>query len=177
MSVFVESNIRFDFTNARAAFDYEGALSTVPGASATTKNTFWPGIDFHIEDTSDTSIWLEVKNWDPVNITSVRRGGSRWSYVTKMKSNAFAAEMRNKFLGTSAFFAWDGRAIPQGVRYLLLFEPPHAIDAALALTFAHRVRSQVMPPNILPWRGRITVGTLTLNQWNERFPEYPAAKI
>jgi len=177
VSVFVESNIEFDFTNARSAFEYEKVLNSLPGASAARRNKFWPGIDFHIDDTANSSIWLEVKNWDPANISAVRIGGSRWSYTCKMKSDKFAAEMRNKFLGATSFFAWDSRAIPNNVHFLLLFEPPHPMDSALVLTLGHKVKQQLMPPRVLPWRQRITVGALTLAEWNLRFPDYPAAKI
>ena len=49
MSEYVESSIEFDFTNAHSVLEYEGLLTGLPGASPTQRNTFRPGIDFHIE--------------------------------------------------------------------------------------------------------------------------------
>ena len=177
MSVYVESNIEFDFTKSHSVIEYEGLLSELPGASATQRNTFWPGVDFCIEDAPDEAIWLEVKNWNPASLAPKVRGGNRRSFLSKMKSNSFAQEMRGKFLGVSSFFAWDSRPLPSNVRFLLLFEPPHPIDAALVLTFGHKVKQQLMPPKALTWRSRIAVGALTLAEWNVRFPDYPARQL
>ena len=174
MSGYVESNIEFDFTNAHSVLEYEGLLTALPGASPTQRNTFWPGIDFHIEETPGEAIWLEVKNWNPTFLAAKDRGGNRCSFLSKMKSDRFATEMRGKFLGTSSFFAWDGRIVPSTVRFILLFEPPHPLDSALTLTFGHKVKQQLMPPKVLAWRGRIEVSALTLAEWNRRFPDYPA---
>ncbi len=177
MSVFVESDLEFDLTKARNAFNYEALLSGLPGASPAARNTFWPGIDFCIEDAPDETIWLEVKSWNPASIPPKDRGGSWRSFQSKMKSAAFAKEMRGKFLGTSSFFAWDGRAMPPVVRFILLFEPPRSIDAALLLTFGQKVKQQLMPPKTLAWRSRIEVSALTLAEWNQRFPDYPARPV
>jgi hypothetical protein len=157
---YVESKIKFDFTKAHKVLEYEGLLTGLPGVSPTLRNTFWPGIDFYIEDAPDEAIWLEVKSWNPNSIAPKDRGGNRWSFLCKMKSNHFAMEMRGKFLGTSSFFAWDGRTLPSIVRFILLFEPPHPIDDALILTFGHKVKQQMMPPKALVWRRRIEVGAL-----------------
>ena len=85
--------------------------------------------------------------------------------------------MGETFLGTSAFFAWDGCPMPETVRYLLLFEPPQPIDAALVLKFGHKVKQKLTPAGALPWRNRISIGALTLAEWNLRFPDYPAKKM
>ncbi len=177
MSALAESNIEFDFAEAYRALNYEDLLSGLPGASRNQSNTFWPGIDFHVEDTPGEVIWLEVKSWNPDSIAPKDRGGSRWSFQCKMKSNAFAQEMRGKFLGASSFFAWDNRDLPSNVRFILLFEPPHQMDSALVLTLGQKVKQQLMPPKILPWRNRINVAALTLAEWNLRYPDYPAKKI
>ena len=174
MSVYVESNIQIDFTRAFKVVKYEGLLAGLPGASLTQRNTFWPGVDFHVEETPSDAIWLEIKSWNPASIPPKDRGGSRWSFLCKMKSNRFAQEMREKFLGTSSFFVWDNRPFPSRIRFLLLFEPPQSMDAALILTFGQKVKSQLMPPKALTWRNRIDVGALTLTEWNLRFPDYPA---
>ena len=102
------------------------------------------------------------------------RGGSRWSFISKMKSTEFAKEMRGKFLGTASFHLWDGLPLTQTVRFVMVIEPPHRIDDALVLAFSHRVMQQIMPPRIVPWRDRITVTAFPLAEWNLRFPEYPA---
>ncbi len=175
--MFVESSIQFDFTNAQNVIEYELLLKGLPGASSTIRNTFWKGIDFHIEEMSGEIIWLEVKSWNPKNIPAKKRGGSRRSFQCKMKSTAFAAATRNKFLGTSAYFAWDNRALPAKVRFLLLFEPPHPIDSALMLTFSDKIKSQLMPPKVVSFRTRIEIGAMNLAEWNKRFPDYPASLI
>ena len=65
VSMYVESNIQFDFTNAHKVMEYEELLKEIPGASPNVRNTFWHGIDFHIVDSEDEVIWLEVKSWNP----------------------------------------------------------------------------------------------------------------
>ena len=177
MNVHVESNIEFDFTKAHRVVEYENLFAGLPGASPNQRNQFWPGIDFHIEDAPDDVIWLEVKSWNPAQFAPRDRGGQRRSFQCKMKSKSYPMEVREKFLGASAFFAWDSRPIPLKVRFLLLLEPPHPMDSALILTFGHKVRSQLMPPRILTWRRRMEVSALTLAEWNRRFPDYPARII
>jgi hypothetical protein len=172
--VYVESNIEFDFTKAHSVIEYETLLTRHPGASPTQRNTFWPGIDFQVEESPGDAIWLEVKSWNPASVPPKDRGGSRRSFWYKMRSERFAGEMRGKFLGASAFFLWENVPLPSNVRFLLVFEPPHPIDTPLVLAFGHKVKQQMMPPRVLPWRRRIDVGALTLAEWNARFPDYPA---
>lgn len=173
VSMYVESNIQFDFTNAHKVIEFEALLKDFPGASPTVRNTFWPGIDFHIEEQSGEAIWLEVKSWNPTVISPKNRGGSRRSFQCKMKSAPFAEAMRGKFFGTSAYFGWDNRPLPTRVLFLLLFEPPQPIDSALMLTFGHKIKSQLMPPKVIPWRKRIEVAAMDLTEWNKRYPDYP----
>lgn len=177
MSVYVESGIRFDFGAAFKVVEYEALVSWLPGVSPTARNTFWPGIDFYIEDAPDEAIWLEVKSWNPARLAPKDRGGNRRSFLGKMKSNAFAQEMRGKFLGASSYFAWNSQPLPSSVRFLLLFEPPRSIDSALILTFGQKINSQLMPPRALTWHIRISVAALPLDEWNLRFPEFPAANL
>ena len=92
-----------------------------------------------------------------------------------MKSKPFTEEMRGKFFGTTSFFAWDTRPIPKHVLFLLLFEPPHPIDSALMLTLGQKIKSQLLPPKIVEWSNRFDVVILSVNEWNQRYQDYPAA--
>ena len=89
-----------------------------------------------------------------------------------MKSKVFALEMRNKFLGTTAFLAWTNTFTSAPTRFVLLFQPPHPLDAALLVTFQNRIKSQV--PNLQVWHEPIFVAVLDLEEWNRRYPDYPA---
>ena len=164
MSVFIESRIEFDFTGAASVVQHD---KPAPGHG----NSVWPGVDFCIEEPPDW-IWLEVKNWDPTHIAARERGGSRWSFICKMKSRSFTKEVREKFLGTTAFLAWIGAFNPAPTRFILLFQPPRALDSALLVTFQTRIKSQV--PNLALWQQPIFVAVLDLAEWNWRYPQYPA---
>ncbi len=164
MSVFIESRIKLDFSNAVRVVPHDGRA----GGQG---NSVWPGVDFCIEEGPEW-IWLEIKNWDPAHIPAKDRGGSRWSFICKMKSKAYAKEMRNKFLGTTAFLAWKGIFPLAPTRFILLFEPPRPLDSALMVTFQSRVRSQV--PDLTFWAQPIFVAVLDLAEWNRRYPQYPA---
>jgi hypothetical protein len=65
VSLFVESNITFDFTAAKTVIEHDKVSPTHPGGNVH-GNGKWPGVDFCIEEASGGWIWLEVKNWDPV---------------------------------------------------------------------------------------------------------------
>ena len=92
--------------------------------------------------------------------------------MTSYKSKAYTQEMRNKFLGTTAFLAWTNNFMPAPTRYILLFQPPRPLDAALLVTFQSRIKSQV--PNLRVWHEPISVAVLDLDEWNRRYPDYPA---
>ena len=164
MSVFIESGIEFDFTNAVSVVQHD---KPAPGHG----NSVWPGVDFCIEEPPDW-IWLEVKSWDPARIAPKDRGGNRRSFICKMKSKAFTKEMRDKFLGTTAFLTWRGIFPLAPTRFILLFQPPHVLDSALLVTFQSRIKSQV--PNLSLWQAPVFVAVLYLAEWNRRYPQYPA---
>lgn len=164
MSVFIESRIEFDFTSAAAAVQHD---KPAPGYG----NSIWPGVDFCIQDGSDW-IWLEVKSWDPTHTPAKDRGGRRWSFICKMKSKTFTKEIREKFLGTTAFLAWRDIFPLAPTRFILLFQPPHTLDSALLVTFQSRVKAQI--PNLSVWAEPIFVAVLDTAEWNRRYPNYPA---
>lgn len=164
MSVFIESHIEFDFTHAVSAAAHDER-------SGGQGNNIWNGVDFCLQDGAE-QLWLEVKSWNAAHIDPRNRGGSRRSFLSKMKSKVFTQEMRNKFIGTTAFLAWTNNFTPAPTRYVLLFQPPHALDAALLVTFQNRIKSQVPNPRV--WQQPIYVAVLDLDEWNRRYPEYPA---
>lgn len=174
MSVYVESSIEFDFATAAKVIEHDKTTPSYPGGSVH-GNNLWPGVDLCIEETSGDWIWLEVKSWDPTHIASNRRGASRWSFLCKMRSNAYAKEMRGKFLGTTAFLAWKNSFYLAPTQFVLLFEPPKPLDAALVGSRITRMRSLV--PNHLYWAQPIYVSVLTVSEWNMRFVSYPARVI
>ena len=96
----------------------------------------------------------------------------RWSFICKMKSKSFTKEMRDKFLGTTAFLTWRGIFPPAPTRFVLLFQPPRPLDSALLVTFQTRIKSQI--PNLSLWQEPIYVAVLDLAEWNRRYPQYPA---
>ncbi len=167
MSVFVESNIEFDFTRAVSAVQHD---KPAPGHG----NSAWKGIDFCIQDGQE-QLWLEVKSWDPSHIAPMRRGGSRRSFLCKMKSRAFTAEILLKFLGTTAFLAWTNNFTLAQTAYVLLFQPPRPLDAALLVTFQSRIASRISRPKI--WHEPIFVAVLNLAEWNQRYPDHPARTL
>ena len=173
MSVYVESNIEFDFTAATTVIEHDKATPTHPGGPVH-NNSIWPGVDFCIEDASGDWIWLEVKNWNPTHITPNRRGGSRWSFLCKMRSNEYAREMRAKFLGTTAFLAWKNAFPLAPTRFVLLFEPPHPLDAALLGSRITRMQGLIPRRH---WAQPITVSILTVREWNRRMGIYPARAL
>ena len=164
MSVFVESRIEFDFSQAINAVQHD---KPAPGHG----NSVWPGVDFCLQDGAE-QFWLEVKSWDPAHLAPKDRGGNRRSFLCKLKSKAFMSEMRSKFLGTTAFLAWTNNFTPAPTRFVLLFQPPRPLDAALLVTFQSRIKAQV--PNLRAWQQPIFVAVMDLDEWNRRYPEYPA---
>ncbi len=169
--MYVESNIELDFAAAKTVIEHDKQTPSYPGGRVN-GSALWPGVDFCIEELPGDWLWLEVKSWDPAPIAPNRRGGSRWSFICKMRSSEYAKEMRNKFLGTSAFLAWQNQFILAPTRLILLFQPPKPLDAALLGAQVTRMRSLI--PNLRRWAQPITVSVLTVSEWNLRFRSYPA---
>lgn len=163
MSVLDESRIRFDFSRATSVTKHDDRHGD--------GNGIWPGVDFRIQE-SQGWIWLEVKNWDPTHIAAKYRGGNRWSFMCKMRRKAFTKDVREKFVGTTAFLTWKNIFPLVPTQYVLLFQPPHPLDSALLVTFQTRLQSQL--PNLRIWAAPMTVTVLDATEWNQRYPDYPA---
>jgi hypothetical protein len=89
-----------------------------------------------------------------------------------MLSDDYLREMRGKFLGTTAFLSWTGLLPNTPTRFILLFEPPHQLDAALLGSRMMRLREQIQDRR---WSPPVAVSVLTLSEWNSRFGhDYPA---
>ncbi len=157
-----ESGIEFDFSNAVSCSKHDAV------------NHVWPGVDFLVEEPARW-IWLEVKNWEPAALPPRRRGGQRWSFLSKMKSNAFfAGELRAKFIGTSAFLALTDQHPVKDIVYIILLESPR-FDSALKLHATTRMRGLI--PRSGPWFVRVEVAVVDLGDWNSLFSGYPATAL
>lgn len=158
-----ESDIEFDFSNALQVFEHDTTSSKCEGDSIADGNTVWSGVDFRVEDNAGW-IWIEVKNW--------RGTKGKSDYLSKLKSKPFAEPMRAKFLGTTAFLAWNGNFDIAPLHYVLLFEPHPRADRSLNAPFQDLIRSELPIPNRLD----IKVFVMNVSKWNETYPEYPAKK-
>jgi hypothetical protein len=160
-----ESKIEFDFDVARQVHTHDMKCQCV-GNYRRDDNSLWPGIDFRIEDAAGW-LWLEVKNW---------RISARNSYSRKMQSEAFAREMREKFLGTAAFLASrkDPDALPRPLTLVFLFQPPHGADPGLRGIGYELIRNQIHTA-LTPLN--ISLAVVDVSIWNQRFPDYPAKQI
>ena len=174
MSLYVESGIEFDFSSAKTLIEHDKTSPTYP-VGRVSGSAIWPGVDFLIEEASGEWIWLEVKSWNPSRIDPERRGGSRRSFICKMKSAKFSLEMREKFLGTTAFLAWKNEFTPATTRFILLFEPPKPLDSALLGSQNLKMRGLI--PNRRDWVKPIYASVMTLREWNLRFRDYPSKVI
>ncbi|HLO98080.1 MAG TPA: hypothetical protein VK171_05760, partial [Fimbriimonas sp.] len=117
-----------------------------------------------------------VKSWDPaVILPPKRRGGAQRSFVSKMKSQPFADEMRGKFWGTTSYLSWTGSFQPSDVVFVLLLQPPRPVDKALLGTLQTRIRS--LFPGTNPWTHTLAVAVMDVTDWNASFPNYAARVI
>lgn len=162
MKTCVEGDIEFDFSLARTVREHDTTMPKCDEGSAPDGNTYWPGVDFRIEDDNGW-IWLEVKDW---------RGRMAGSFGHKMRSKDYAEQMRGKFLGTTAFLAWNQTFQSDPVRYILLFEPPTTFDRSLLAPFQDLVRKEMNAA------GRLNINTyvMRLDGWNAVFDYFPARK-
>ena len=162
MPTCIESGIEFDFSLARTVCEHDMTTSKCYGVSHPDGNTGWPGVDFRVEDEYGW-IWLEVKHW---------QGRMRGSFAHKVQDKDYAAEMRGKFLGTTAYLAWNGMFTPAPLRYVLLFEPPTSSDRYLLAPFQDLVRKEMNAAIKL----KIRVLVMSIDSWNDVFDRFPARK-
>ncbi len=165
MAVCNESKIEFNFDTAIRVYTHDLKCSCT-GNYRSDGNSLWPGIDFRVLDHVGW-IWLEVKNW---------RVSAHNEYPRKMKSETFAREMREKFLGTDAFLASkrDPDALPRPLMLIFLFQPQHGADPALKGAAQQLIRNQIHNA-LTPLNIKFAV--LDVADWNRKFPDYPARQI
>jgi len=126
---------------------------------------------FRVEDGSGW-LWIEVKSWDPRRITPKYRGGSRRKFLSRLRSDVFAAEVKSKFFGTTAFLAWIGTFVPSPVTYVVLLQPPRPSDKALLGSMLTRIQGSF--PRKSAWIHPINVAIVDVNDWNTNFSHLPA---
>jgi hypothetical protein len=139
-----------------------------------TINSIWGGVDFIIEET-DRQIWLEMKNWNAKDIEEERRDEVRASFLSKMASNEYQNYLRGKFWGTCSFLTLTGMPPNAPILYVLLLEPTPK-DSILRENMMKNMRSKLPPNGVTarPWRHSISVVVVDVDEWNSRFPQYPA---
>jgi hypothetical protein len=165
MPVCKESGIEFDFNVAKQVHAHDMKCQCT-GKYGRDDNSLWPGVDFRIED-AEGWLWLEVKNW---------RVSARNSYTRKMRSKAFAGEMREKLLGTAAFLASRKKpdAFPSPLTLVFLFQPPPSADPGLQGIAYQLIREQIHSA-LTPLN--ISFVVVDIARWNQKFPDYPAKQI
>lgn len=161
MSVFEESDIRFDF----------GIV--VPCRRHDEANRIFPGVDFIIEEPA-RDLYLEIKNWEGSSMPARRRGGQRRSFLAKLRSREFFKnELRAKLTGTIAYLALTGNAPRRTILYIALLESPR-MDSALMLHATDRLKSLTERAT---WHIPVNAAVMNLSEWNKRFPQYPAVPL
>jgi hypothetical protein len=162
VSIFIESEIEFDFTRSSLAVKHDAA------------NTIFPGVDFIIEE-PHRWIWVEVKNWEGASVPAARRGGQRRSFLSKLRSNVFYTDtLRAKFTGTTTYLVLTGNHPKKEVLYIALLESPKMESALMG--HASRKLSQLIKRDSL-WQITVNAAVMDLAEWNARFPEYPARSV
>lgn len=160
-------NIQFDFSNAADVFEPHELASMYP--------EYLSDVDFVIEDTGSL-ICLEYKN------SNINNANKPEVFQEKLVNNQFWKKIAKKFYGTM-FLVWacDKNKLEKPVQYILLMEANPGMDRALIkkliakmpkhLPFAYTNREEIK-------RCVINKEFLVLNleEWKERFPQYPICK-
>ncbi len=164
MSVFVESSIEFDFSQALSSQKFDD-LNAVLGS-----------VDFVVLDSAG-QLWVEVKSWAKNVIPAHRRGGQRRSFVAKMKSKEFPKELRTKFTGTCTYLTLTDNPPKEPICYVMFLESL-PLDSALRTRLMDRMKNNLRAnPAKSPWVYPISVAVLDVAEWNARLTEYPARLI
>ena len=166
MSVFQESDLEFNFTAAVSATKHDAVNNVFPGVDFI--------VNFIVEETA-CWLWVEVKNWEGASVPARRRGGQRWAFLAKMKSDRYFKEiLRGKFTGTLAYLTLTGNPPQNAILYIALLESPR-MDSALMLHANHRLRGLVERQSL--WTIPVNAAVLNLSEWHARFPDYPTRPI
>jgi hypothetical protein len=167
MSIFQESGIEFDFSQAITLIKYDE------------ENRVFPSIDFLITDLQG-QLWIEIKSGRLSRFPARFRGGQRRAFLAKMKQRKdqpFARELREKFMGTCTYLALTGNPPASSICYIMLLESMPT-DKALRIHMMDRMqkllRTNTRKP---PWIYPVSVVVLDVAEWNARLPEYPARLV
>lgn len=157
MARVIESEIAFDFDIS----------SSVRKIDAECRN--WQSIDFIIAD-SNSSIWLEIKNFSPSSIPPKLRGAMTWSFLSKMRGNRFFSEvLRGKLLGTVGYLALKNQFVLQPISFVILVESPR-LDAAMLLHATLKMQ-QLINSQDFP---EVSVVFMNVTVWNQTYPQHTA---
>lgn len=167
MSVWEESGIRFDFSGAAHSEKHDA------------ENRAFPAVDFLVHETPGNWLYVEVKNWEPASLPAHAQAESRADFAAKMQSAVFYQELRNKFLGTSAFLTLMKKPQPtQRVLFVVVLESPILTSEFLSHAIT-RMRGQLpnRPNKGMEWAVSFDVAVVSVAEWNKRFTNYPATVI
>lgn len=175
--IVTESKIEFDFSRAKSFRKHDNV------------NNLWPGVDFEIEGQDGAWIWLEIKNWEPPDLDPRRRGGQRWSFLCKMRSDgkrqgkkrrSFFQDLREKFLGTSAFLSLTKSHPQTQIQFVVLIESPKLTSELLGHCINRMdslIPGQISKKANTRWPIGVNVSVVNVAEWNNSFPDYPAKTL
>lgn len=159
---FIESNIQFDFSVAVTVHPHDTTQTKGPNDCQSDGNTYWPGVDFGIQDASHW-IWLEVKHW-------IKQPGD---FRKKINAEHFREYSRSKFLGKTSYLAWNEKFEISAVHYVMLLEAKYKKDSALLGTLNQQMKSKMNNAGSL----KIKTFVMDLETWNKFYSKYEAKKL
>ena len=169
MAILTESGIQFDFGDTRVIVPYDPNRLEDEMDSAHP----WKNIDFRIQISENEWIWLEVKCL-PNNIPPEHRQKQEEHFLEKLNSGQLVSELRNKFLGTTAYLSWSKEFHLVKTHYICLLEAPGVLNIAHLKTLNDQLSRDI--PN-LGWAVELSTIVLDLKLWNKRFSHFKAQKL
>ncbi len=165
MSIFPESGIEFNFSQAITAEQFDAV------------NRAFPSVDFLVTD-AHGQLWVEVKSWRIKRFPTRNRGGQRRSFLAKMrlgKEAPFPRDLREKFLGTCTQLTLTGNPPAISILYVMVVESDHPLDSQLRVHLMDRMRQQLRTnARHNPWAFPISVAVVDVAEWNALLSSYPA---
>lgn len=156
-------NIQFDFSNALDVFE--------PHELASLYSEYLSDVDFVLEE-EEKIICMEYKN------ANIKNAEKPEAFQKKVSGEEYWKKIAKKFYGTM-FLVWacDKNKANKPVEYVLLMESNPGMDEALKKKFTAKMMSHLP----FGYKNRKEVqkrvinefSLVDLNEWKERYPQYP----
>jgi hypothetical protein len=143
------------------------------------RNDKFPGVDFRIEVSEGSWIWLEVKHPtpNPHNEEAIKQANAQERLNLDFLDEYAGRQLLSCFYGSTSFLAWTAQPLPlKELHFVVLWEPLEEFDSAILGRLNEKIEGPFpRKQSKRSWKCDIRASVMTKSDWNEIYSQFPVS--